>query len=407
MYSKDVELKNKARYINEYRISRERLEKEIDFVLEKLRSNAEKFGDKMVEPINGLNDSHEFLFSLYRYAPTEKVTWTTGMWTGMYWLAYKYTGDEFFKNVAESHMKHYIEEVKHPERLDDHDTGFKYLPSCVAAYKYTGNEEAKKAALMATDILMEHCCKINNFIIRVGDGTDKYPFSYYRTLVDSMMNIPIFFWAYGETGDKKYYDMAVGHYRTTAKYLVREDGSSYHHYQFNPETKEPMYGMTWQGNRAESTWSRGHSWLVYGYPNVYKYTNDSEALDIHKAVSYYFLDNLPGDGIPYWDFDFTNGSIEPRDSSASAISACGLLEACKYLPDDSEDKKLFRNAAEYMIESIMNNCINKDSEKDCIVTNVTGSRPHNLLVANCETYGDYFYFEALVRLLKPDMEMYW
>ncbi len=407
MYKK-IDLKSVERYSKgSDTLTKEKLEKAADYVLEKLRKNAAKFGDKMVEPYTGWNELHKHGYSLNRFVPSEKVTWTTGMWTGFYWLAYQCSVDEFFKIVAESHMKHYLEEINHPERLDDHDTGFKYIPSCVAAYKVTGEEKYRDAAIKAAEIQLDHCCKVNGFIIRVGDGTDKYPEEYYRTLVDSMMNIPLFFWAYQQTGDKKFYDMAVSHYNVTAKYLIRDDGSSYHHYQFDVKTKKPLYGTTFQGNREESCWSRGHSWLVYGYPNAYRYTKDAHLLDIAKTVSYYFMDNLPSDGVPYWDFDFNDGSCEPRDTAASLVAACGLLESCKHLPDSDRDKKLFRNAAEIMLEAVMDTKINYRDEMDAIVTQVTISRPHNLGIANCETYGDYFYFEAIVRLLRPEIEFCW
>ena len=60
-----------------------------------------------------------------------------------------------------------------------------------------------------------------------------------------------------------------------------------------------------------------------------------------------------------------------------------------------------------MLEAVMDNTINYREDMDCVVTQVTCSRPHNLGVANCETYGDYFYFEAIVRFLKPEIEFCW
>lgn len=405
---KPIELKSKERYSKgASALTNERLEKVAEFALNKLRANAEKFGDSMVTAINGWNHYNPKSFSHNCYNPSTRVTWKTGIWTGLYWLAYQYSGDLFFKNVAESFMKHFIEEVNHPERLDDHDTGFKYLPSCVAAYKVTGEEKYKEAALKAADILYSHCCQVNKFIIRVGDGTEKYRFEHYRTLVDSMMNIPLFFWATEVTGDKKYRDMAIEHYRVSAKYLIREDGSSYHHYQFDPKTKKPLYGVTHQGHRDESCWTRGHAWLVYGYPNAYKYSKDPEALDFAKAVSYYFMDKLPEDGVPYWDTDFEFPSFQPRDSSASAIASCGLLEMCKYLPDSAEEKIYFKNAAEIMIEAIIDKCICDEDNTDAIITHVTNSVPHNEEIDSCETFGDYFFFEALVRLLRPEIKLCW
>ena len=399
MYS-DVKLKNKERYSENFDIDREKVEKALKIALDTLKKGAEKFGDNLVEPAGEWG-------WYYTYKPTDKITWTTSMWTGMYWLAYQLTGDGFYRNVAESHMKHYVEAAKDPKNFSDHDTGFKYIPSCVAAYKLTGNEEAKAIALKAAEALLEHCCPVNKFIIRIGKGLPEQPYDWYRMLVDSMLNVELLFWAYEQTGDKRYYEFAEGHCKMSAKYLIREDGSSYHHYQFDPVTKEPVKGVTLQGNRDESCWSRGHSWLVLGFPTVYKYMKDAEIFNIMDAVSNYLLDNLPHDYIPYWDFDFSDGSIEPRDTSTGAISACGLLEMCKYLSDDSEQKKWYKNAAHRLVDALIDKAAIHDIKQDSLIGGVVGARTFNMHVSICQTYGDYFYLEALARILKPDLDFFW
>ena len=406
MYAQ-VTLQNKERFLKSVDLPPAEVEKAMERALWRLEKNAEKFGDKMVQSVDGILETNSRGFSFNRYRATDRVTWKTGIWTGLYYLAYLYSGEEKFRIVADSHLKHYIEASKHPELHDDHDTGFKFTPSCVAAYKITGNEEAREAALRAAKILLEHYCPVNKFIIRIGKRRESEPLDFYRMLVDSMMNIALLFWAYEETGDEVYRDAAIGHYKTTAQYLVRNDGSSYHHYQFNPKTLEPMYGVTHQGHRDESCWSRGHAWLVYGYPVAYRYTKDEEIKDIHKSVSYFLMDHLPKDSLPYWDFDFTDGSYEPRDSSASAISLCGLYEMCRFLPDDSQQKLLYQNAADAMLKSLITICENKNEETDCLLGYVTNSRPHCQVIENCEPFGDYFFFEALVRKLKPDFELFW
>ena len=122
--------------------------------------------------------------------------------------------------------------------LIDHDIGFKFLPSLVAQYKITGNERAKKAAIIAADEMLEHVCPVNHFIIRDGKGNDGDPLTWYRSLVDSMMNIPLFFWAHQETGDKKYLDAAVNHYRETVKYLIVGIGINTSKQQFSIDIKD-------------------------------------------------------------------------------------------------------------------------------------------------------------------------
>lgn len=403
----NVELKSKARYENVKPIPKEKLEKALSAALDKLEKNIEIFGDKLALPVLGFDPTHPKGFSYNLYQKTDRVMWTTGTWTGLYWLAYQVSGNEKFRKVAESHLPLYLRASQNPKLLNDHDTGFKFIPSCVAAWRLTKNESARAAALLAAEFLLAHYCKHNKFIIRSGQRSSEDKYTDYRTLVDTMMNISLFFWAYEETGYEGYLEAAKGHYETTTKYLVREDGSSNHHYQFDPVTLEPVGNVTHQGNGDDSCWSRGQSWLVYGYSSAYGYTQDKSLIDAHRAVSYYFMDNLPKDGVPYWDFDFKDGSFEPRDSSASAIAACGLYDVCKYLPDDSEDKKLFKGAADLMLEKIIDTCVPENENAHCLITQVTGSRPHNKNIANCETYGDYFYLEALIRALYPDMKIYW
>lgn len=400
-------LHHQERFLKPVELAQKDLEQAAERALERLERNAKKFGDQMVQAVDGILETDPRGFSYNRYRATTKVTWKTGIWTGLYWLAYLYSGDPVFRKVAESHLKYYYESAKHPEMHNDHDTGFKFTPSCVAAYKITGQEEAREAALRAAEILLDHYCRENQFIIRIGMRKPGEPMSHYRMLVDSMMNAPLLFWAYEETGKEEFREAAIGHCRTTARYLIREDGSSYHHYQFHPETLEPMYGVTHQGHRDESCWSRGHSWLLYGYPVAYRYTGDPEFIGIHEAVSYFFMEHLPFDVLPYWDFDFTDGSFEPRDSSAAAIGLCGLLEMAKLLPQDAEQKPLFQNAADLMLKTLLTHCENKDPETDCLLQYVTNSRPHCQVLGNCEPFGDYFFFEGLVRKLKPELQLFW
>lgn len=400
----NVILDNPGRFLNASELKLDKVEKAMENAIMCIKKAIPRFENSFPECAMWQS---KYDITVNKYLSVDIPDWTSGLWTGMYWILYELTGDAEFRNAAESHIKIYERVARESINLNDHDTGFKFSPSCVAAYKLTGNECAKNAALRAAYILLEHYCQINKFIIRSGknEATDNY--SSYRTLVDSMMNIPLFFWAYGETKEEAFLDAAVGHYETTYKYLIRDDGSSYHHYQFDPVTHAPVGGCTLQGNRDESCWSRGHSWLVYGYPIAYGYTKDEKLFDIHRAVSYYFLNHLPQDDVPYWDFDFMDGSFEPRDASASAIASCGLIEMTKFLSDSDKNKEIFENAANLMLSALIDKCSNKNGNGDGILFHTVGSKPHHMEIDTCSPFGDYFYLEALMRKLKPDWKPYW
>ncbi len=391
----DLVLNDKDRYLNDSPVYTTVAETAMDNAIAKLRENIDRFTDEFPRP--GSTD--------FKYTTNSRFNWTSGMMTGMYWMAYEYTGDEVFRNAAEKHIEVYKEKAAAGQWLDDHDTGFIYTLSCVAGYKLTGDESMRTAALQAAAILLDHYDWENHFVIRSGKrDPDRY--DSYRTMVDTMMNIQLFFFAYEETGDQRYYDAAVGHYRTTLTYLVRADGSSYHHYQFDPVTGEPVKGLTWQGNSDESCWSRGHAWLIYGFPLSYSYTGNKDITDSYGKIASFYLNKLPSDNIPYWDFDFTEGSTEPRDTSASAIAVCGFLEMCKYLPEDSEERIIFKNAADAQMNAMIAGYENQ-GDADGLLLGVTYAKPQEQGIEECAIFGDYFYMEALMRYLNPDFVRYW
>src|SRR5262245_61173825 len=86
------------------------------------------------------------------------VGWTTSFWPGMLWLASDLAndpaGDEKFRLAAMSHVDSFADRVARGIDLDTHDLGFLYTLSCVQAWRRTGDERARDAALAAADHLM-------------------------------------------------------------------------------------------------------------------------------------------------------------------------------------------------------------------------------------------------------------
>ena len=397
MVKESIKLNNPERFTKPHSIDRAKLEAAAKAATEKLRALAEKYGDAFPE-----TRSIEF-----KYQCSENKNWEAGMYTGCYWLAYELTGDEFFRECAERQLESYKTRYEGKIGLDSHDVGFVYSPSCVAAYKLTGNEEAKELALKAAEYLYEKSySKEGKFIIRSWKGWDGGWGC--RTMMDSLMNAPLFSWASLVSGDQKYTEAAKDHVKTTEMYLIREDASSFHHYQFDPKDASPVNGVTLQGRSDDSCWARGHAWGVYGLPIAYSYSKADYLPELHKNITYFMLNHLPEDLIPYWDYDFVDG-IEPRDSSAALISVCGLHEMVKMLPDSAEQKKIFESAASQMLEAVIDNCTGDIGVKhyDGLVCHVTHAKPQGQGIDECAVYGDYFYLEALARYLKPDFKMYW
>lgn len=125
---------------------------------------------------------------------------------------------------------------------------------------------------------------------------------------------------------------------TAADYLIRGDYTSYHTYLMDPETGEAICGKTHQGYADESTWARGQAWAVYGFALSYAYTREERFLTIARKTAEVFIENLPEDSVPYWDFAFTDDNPDLRDTSAGAIFVCGLLELCSFVEEEEQKR---------------------------------------------------------------------
>ena len=395
MVKQQITLNNPEKFSKPHVIPREKLEEAAKRACAKLKNFA------MTHDILKFPDTRS---KNYKYDLRDDIEWwESGMYTGCYLIAYKLTGDEFFKEVALAQLPTFRDRLEKRIGVNGHDVGFVFVPSCVAAYKLFGNEEAKKTALAALEFYFGNAySKEGKFIIRAGKSNWNTPYGC-RTMMDSMMNASFLFWGGVETGNLELTKAGRDHTKTTETYLIREDASSFHHYLFDPATAGPVRGLTLQGNSDDSCWSRGHSWGVYGFPIAYSYCKEDFQKKVHKDITYYMLNHLPSDLIPYWDYDFGEGSDEPRDASAGVIAACGMLEMAKFLPDDAEEKAVFESAAAQLLEAVIDKCTGDIGvEYDGLIHHVTHAKPQKQGIDECAVYGDYFYLEALWRYLKPD-----
>ncbi|WP_211227908.1 glycoside hydrolase family 88 protein [Spirochaeta cellobiosiphila] len=387
-------IQNIERYKEESTFSGESVKKALDFIISKIDQSLDTFTDKFpaASSINLV------------YPAIDNTCWTASFWTGMLWLAYEYTGENKYKDVAMKQVKSFRERLNHEDLINTHDIGFLYTLSCVAAYKITGDEFAKETALLAADKLMKRYFPIAGIIQAWGDLSD--PEQQGRLIIDCCMNLPLLYWASEITGDNKYKDAAVSHVKQAAKYIVREDSSTYHTFYMDVKTGAPRFGSTCQGFSDDSCWARGQAWAIYGFPLSFGYTKDRDILNLTSHVANYFLNRLPDDDISYWDLSLSGDNIN-RDSSSSAIAACGLLEYCRFLDNDKNLQKIYKNASISMLKNLTDKCATvTHPESNGLLLHAVYDMPKNVGVDECNIWGDYFYFEGLMRLNR-DWKKYW
>ena len=199
-------------------------------------------------------------------------------------------------------------------------------------------------------------------------------------------------------GGQYLYDIACKHAETTMKHQFLKDYSCYHVAVYDTLDGHFIKGVTHQGLSDDSMWARGQAWAIYGYTMVYRETHDVRFLDFARKVSDVYLSRLPEDMIPYWDFNAPElSSGEPKDASASAITASALLELSTYI-NDSDSAFFYRNKAVEMLQILSSPAYQARNKKDAFLLHSVGHMNKGWEVDASISYADYYYLEALVRL---------
>lgn len=388
------EIAKKDEFLKTKLLTRAEVENAIDLVIKQIDANMEYFKEKFPSSATKNN----------QYGIIENIEWTDGFWTGLLWLAYEYTGDEKYRELADKNVASFKNRVEKDIELDHHDLGFLYSLATVSGYKLTGSEDAREASIKAANKLISRYQEKGEFIQAWGELGSK---DHYRFIIDCLLNIPLLYWASDETGDAKYRNIANKHFVTSCNNVIRDDASAFHTFYMDNETGKPLRGVTRQGYSDDSAWARGQAWGVYGIPLNYRYTRNESCFNLYEGMTNYFLNRLPKDNVCYWDLIFNDGDDHSKDSSAAAIAVCGMHEMNKYLPEVDENKEVYKYAMHNILRSLIENYMNPEIEpgKPVLLHGVY-SWHSGKGVDEGNIWGDYFFLEALIRFYK-DWNLYW
>lgn len=340
-------------------------------------------------PRNIAPDSQEWRFVNYK-------DWTSGFWPGTLWYLYEGSADKKWIEPANRYSR-YLTPLSVTPALD-HDLGFQVYNSFGNGYRLTGNPEYKEIILKTADTLATLFNPNVGTILSWPRDVPNMEWPQHNTIIDNMINLELLFWASKNGGDSSLYDMAVSHADVTMKNHFRPDYTSYHAVVYDRETGKKIKGVTHQGFADNSMWARGQGWAIYGYTMVYRETGDTKYLDHAHKVAKVYLDRLPEDLIPYWDFNAPNIPNEPRDASAAALVASGLLELATFTKD-IKLSETYVSKAEKMLKELSENYLSYD-KNSAFLLHSTGHKPAGSEIDYSINYADYYYVEALLRLKK-------
>jgi len=319
--------------------------------------------------------------------------WTNGFWPGLMWLMYVATEDKRYRETAE-HIEDYLDAAFMNYYSLSHDMGFMWRISSGANYQLTGSEKSKNRQSIAANHLMARFNPTGEFLRAWNPDRKNGEKTTGWTIIDTMMNLPILYWASKEYADPRFKDVAMKHADNTMLNHIRPDGSVRHIVKHDPETGEIWGENGGQGYAIGSAWSRGQAWGIYGFVLSYIHTGKEAYLDTAKKVAHYFIASVCEDWLPRQDFRAPEEHI--YDASAGVAAACGMIEIAKIVP--CHEKKLYINAAMKLLMSIENEWADWSSDTDFIVGMSTGSYTLKDSYNTNIIYADYYFVEALYKL---------
>jgi len=338
-----------------------------------------------------------------KYVLEQPYWWTAGFWPGQLWLLFNESRNDSLKAIAEQCELRLDAVLDEYVRLD-HDLGFMWTLTSVASYKLLGNEPSKIRALKAANFLAARFNLKGNFIRAWNpwyEGEDNSGYA----IIDCAMNMPLLFWASEVTGDPRYRHIAEAHMDSVVKYFIRPDGSVYHIVRFDPDSGTFIEGIGGQGYAADSAWSRGTAWAIYGLTLAFHHTGKTEYLHAAQKVAHFFLARLPEDHVPHWDFRAPIEERNFRDSSAGACAASGLLLLADKVGE--LEGPFYREPAIRILESLYRNYGTWDNDgEEGLILHGTSNYPAGQNIDVPLIYGDFFYVEGLARLKKKG-PFYW
>jgi len=323
--------------------------------------------------------------------------WFCGFWVGLLLAAYLHSKEPRFLTWARERM------CLVAPRCDDgntHDIGFIFQSSAIPFYRLTADSYYASLALRAAKRLRARLIttQAGAFISSWGPLTDLR--GRRSSAIDTMANLPLLYWAadYGDDGSFRLAGEA--HADMTRGAMVREDFSTYHAAEYDLHTGTRSRGFTFQGYADESCWARGQTWAIYGFAATFRATGKEEYLDLATQLGEYYRRRTDGSGVPPWDFDDPDAPNVPPDSSAAAVAASAFLDIADLL-DGKAGSVIWAESALSILDTLCTQYLAADDDQRGLLKHGLYSRPHNIGTDSAVLFGDYYFVEALLKILQP------
>lgn len=278
--------------------------------------------------------------------------------------------------------------------------GAKRRSSAVPGFEITGDPWYAQIALDAADRLRARLVTTPRGAYLASWGPLDDPRGRSASAIDTMANLSLLYWAANHADDGSYRLVAEAHAAMTASAFIRPDDSTYHAVEYDLMSGARKRGYTFQGAFDESAWSRGQAWAIYGYVSSARETGKRVWLNLAERLAAYYLRRLDGRRVPPWDFDAKGADAEIKDTAAAAIVSSALIEMGRLHPDPTCAAQ-WREHGLAMLEALCREEFAHGPRQRGPLKNSCYSKPHNEGLDGATMFGDFFFAEALCRVMLP------
>lgn len=345
-----------------------------------------------------------------KWETTADGDWCAGHWIGLLWLAAKHADNNDRRNRYEQAALTATTQAKQEIPPNTMFRGVTLRYAGFRGYDVTGDYDLFRLGLAGADDMAtlydERARQIplgeydiqgpDNFR---GPETDSKPSGMRIGAIDNIYTaLPILWRAYDETNDPHFRDIAISHADRHLDWYIRSDGSTWHHTIFNQETGELEEQYNELAYSDNSSWARGQGWNIAGLVEAYNATGAERYLEALEHTLEYYVENSPDDLVTYWDFDAPEIPDEPRDTSAAALVAYGLIR----LEGNSSRITDLRQTGERILLSLVDNylILDRDDNRFGMIQQTCYNKPGEYVTENETVWTDYYVAYALAEYLQ-------
>ncbi|GAA1914889.1 sugar ABC transporter permease [Streptantibioticus ferralitis] len=347
-------------------------------MLDRVRATAREVGDRFplyAEPGTGV------------WTSTRRGSWTAGYWTGLLWLAAWHSG------APEDRRRAVAWTTRLRERAGD-DTvtrAMTFWYGAAPGHLLCGDDTALAVALEGAEALAASYDERLG-LIPLGTALGQGPDGRSATAIDSVAAVTaLLSWASRTAGRPRLLDLARGNAVRHRDLCLMDDGGVR-----AGVALAPVAGQEPSGAHPAGGWSRGQAWGILSFATAARALHMPEFTSAAGEAARYWAKHA-ATAVPSWSFTDPGG---PRDTSAAAIAAVGLLA----LADPDGDQ---RTAARRLVATLVEGHLTGFRDGSAV------GRPAGMLLDGCYDmasgtatgheliWGDFFLALALAQLTTP------